>query len=261
VLRAVLVVAALGGAPAVCSGAWTPPERPDPSAILNEAQADARAKRHADALAKHLWFHHNALKYQPSLYGVRLSFALGSWLDLGKQYPPALQALKEVRDRTGARLRDGKSSRGDFHDFSSINEVLGEEHTTAELFVWLDQNNAALARRSYGVAQKALIHAKLYELCGKYIDSKESLERILRLYREHQRMAKDARFGADFMAFAERSLSHSAATLVALLALNNRGEEADQVAAAVLKERQDAGLRSQLTAAKKGVVPEPWPKP
>lgn len=238
---------------------WKPPGKPDPTVILGEADADARARRYADALAKHLWFHDNALKYERGLYGVRLSFALASWAQLGKQYPPALQALKEVRDTTGRRLRESKGKRGDFHDFSSISEVLGEEEATADLFVWLDQNNTAMAKRSYGVAQNALIRAKYYQLCGKYIDTKESLEMMLRLHREHQRMVGDSRFGTDFKEFAEKSFSHAASTLVALLVLNQRPGEADQVIAAVLKERPDAGLKRELSAARKGVVPEPWP--
>jgi hypothetical protein len=239
---------------------WKPPEKPDPSKILTEAHNDTGAGRFHDALAKHLWFHHNALKYRPSLYGVRLSFALGSWAELGKKHPPALQALKDVRDETGTRIREGKGNREDFHDFSSINEVLGDEHTTAELFVWLDQNNSGLAKLSYDVAQRALIQTGQYQLCGKYIDSKASVRMILHIYRQHQRMVKDGQFGPDLEDFANRSLANSAATLVALLVLNNRAEEADQVAAAVLKERSDASLKQQLDAASKGVVPDPWPK-
>ena len=256
-----LIACLLYAMTSIAQSDWKPPEKPDPSVILDEAAADARAKRYADALAKHLWFHENALKYERGLYGVRLSFALGAWLELGKQYPPALEALKESRDTAGRRIREHKGKRGDFHDFSSINEVLGEEHATADLFVWLDQNNATLAKSSYGVAQNALIHAKYYQLCGKYIDTKQSLEMILRVHREHQRMVGDSRFGADFKDYAERSLSHHASTLVALLVLNQRTGEADQVIAAVLKERPDAGLKDQLNAARKGVVPEPWPKP
>src|SRR5262245_14212562 len=101
---------------ATAHGAWKPPANPDPSKILAEAQADARAGRNADALAKHLWFHNNALKIQSTLYGVRLSFALGSWMDLAMQYPPAMQALTRTRDQAGARLRQAKGTREDFRD-------------------------------------------------------------------------------------------------------------------------------------------------
>lgn len=247
--------------PAAAESAWTPPQRPDPSAILREAEADARDRRYADALAKHLWFHHNALKYDAALYGVRLSFALGSWVELAKQHRPAAEALREVRDQAGARIREGKGHHGEFHDFSSINEMLGEERATADLFAWLDRNNPALAKRSYGVAQSALIYTRQYRLCGRYIDSQETLGRLLRLYREHQRMAKDPRFGRNFQDFADSNLSHGAGTLVALLVLNERTAEADAVVAAVLKAATpDAGFKKKMSRAREGMLPEPWPK-
>lgn len=246
--------------PALGEGAWNPPRKPDASAILREAEADARAKRYGDALAKQLWFHHNALRYDEGLYGVRLSFALASWLQLARQYPPAFEALKEVRDQAGMRILESRGRHGDFHDFSAISELLGEERATADLFEWLDQNNPALARRAYGVAQNALISTRRYRLCGKYIDSRESLARVLRLYREHQHLADHPRFGADLEDFAERNLSHSAATLVALLVLNARGAEADEVVAAVLKASPQADLKVKLERARKGELPEPWPR-
>ena len=92
----------------VARGEWTPPEKPNPDAILDEARADVRAKRYEDALVKLLWFHENALKYDDGQRGVRLSFALSEWYDLGADYAPALAKFEEVRARCGtahSRLR------------------------------------------------------------------------------------------------------------------------------------------------------------
>src|SRR5215204_5388143 len=121
-------------------GDWTPPAKPDPDKIFTEAKSDAARGRYSDALAKHVWFHHHALKYQPSLYGVRLSFALGAWRDLGAAYPPALDKLKSVRDDTEKAVREGSGTREAFHDFVSINKTLFENDRTRDLFVWLDSN-------------------------------------------------------------------------------------------------------------------------
>ena len=240
---------------------WQPPARPDAHAILREAQQDALAGRHQDALDKHVWFHRNALKHRPSLYGVRLSFALGFWTDLGRRYPPALAALKAERDAAAARIRAGKGERGDFHDVASINSSLAEDAATAELFAWLDANDPALARTSYNIAERALVQAKRYALAGKYLEPKPSTDRMLDMYRRHMQMAKQPDFrGSDLEEFGRRSLASSAATLVALLVQNGRAEDADAVSAAVLKEWPDDGLRRELAQAKKGVVPAPWPR-
>ncbi len=76
---------------------YTPPVNPDPQKILQEAQADTSAGRYKDALAKHVWFQENALKYQPSMVGVRSSFALMYFGELAQKHPPAMEKLKSMR--------------------------------------------------------------------------------------------------------------------------------------------------------------------
>lgn len=241
---------------------WTPPANPDPDKILDEAQADARTRRYADALAKHVWFHENALKYAPSLGGVRLSFALGYWIKLGDVYPPARQKLKSIRDEDGKKIRDADRDRRIFelfHDYASINRELEDESKTTELFVWLDANKPKAASRVFDVAENALIQSKQYRLCGKYIDPDLNLSRIVRLYRLDKGLSKDKKFGAELGDYTEKSFSHEVATLVALLVINDRKADALRVAEKALKERDDPVFRQELEKAKKGEVPPPWP--
>src|SRR6185436_8688257 len=105
---------------------WKPPEKPDPSAIFNEAQQDSRAGRFEDALAKQIWFHENALKIEPAQYGVRLSFALVAWRDLAAKYPPAMEALQKARDTAEAKVKTTAEVFESFHDAVSLNETLRE---------------------------------------------------------------------------------------------------------------------------------------
>src|SRR3954454_11350281 len=106
--------------------AWSPPDTPDPSGILHTAVDDTQAGAHADALAKFLWFHHNALRYKPALRAVRLSFALGYWMRLAVVYPPARAALIRTRDETEAAFRADPSSFKLFHDLAALNRNLGD---------------------------------------------------------------------------------------------------------------------------------------
>src|SRR5262245_61557891 len=96
----------------------------DPRQVLTEARELARAGRHEEALSRHLWFHDHALEHRPSLYGVRLSFALSDWVELGEAYPPARQALAAVRDRAAEAVRAGDRARELFHDVAAINRCL-----------------------------------------------------------------------------------------------------------------------------------------
>ena len=228
----------------------------DPYKILNEARADARAKRYEDALAKHVWFHRNALKYKRSLAGVRLSFALSDWHELGKAYPPALVKLKEIRDEAEENVRNGKHVRESFLDARAINKRVGEESRTKDLFVLLDSQNADAAREVYKLAQPALINAKEYKLCGKYIDSKRSFPRIIKYFRMNRRLAKR---GAGDLEFANKKFTNDAATLIALLTVNGRKAEAEEIAVDAKKEWNNASFHAEIDKALQGKIPKPWP--
>jgi len=234
-------------------------EGPEPHKILHEAQADARAKRYEDALAKHVWFHRNALKQRRSLYGVRLSFALGYWHELGEAYPPALVKLKEIRDEATKNVTNGKHVQESFHDLASINRTVGEESRTKEIFVLLDAQNADAAKEVFDIAQPALINAKEYKLCGKYIDSKRSFLRIIELFRINKRLTKDPRFGAEHLEYANKKFTNDAATLIALLAVNGRKAEAEEIAGDAKKEWNNASFHAEIDKALQGKVPKPWP--
>lgn len=240
---------------------WNPPKNPDPSAILDEAQADTAAGRYADALAKHVWFHENALKYAPAMYGVRLSFALSYWAHLAAVYPPALIKLKAVRDEAGTAVRTGSDPREAFHDFAAINRELKEQDLTKDLFLWLDVNKPDVARQDFDIAEPALIEAKEYRLCGRYLDPDRSLKRTVGLYRETTKIASEYQQedAVELRDHATKTFSNSVATLVALLVLNDRPADADRIAAEARKEWDDEEFQKELKKARNGELPQQWP--
>jgi hypothetical protein len=255
---AILVLVVSGCAQKV-DDEWKPPKNPDPQKILSEAQADARAERYEDALAKHVWFHRNALKHERSLYGVRLSFALSYWHELGKAYPPALVKLKEIRDEATTNVTNGKLVRESFHDLAEINRTVGEESRTKEIFVLLDDQNAGAAKEVFDLAQPALIKTKEYKLCGKYIDSKRSFPRIIESFRRDKRLAEDPRFGAEHLEFVNKKFTNDAATLIALLAVNGQKTGAEKIAGDAKKEWNNASFHAEIDNALQGKIPKPWP--
>src|SRR6185503_2215938 len=101
---------------------------------LNEARQFAEDGKFEEALDRHVWFHEHALEVRPSYYGVRLSYALSDWAELGKVYPKALETLKGIRDEKASRLLTGQTDRHLFHDVESINDHLNESVATVELF-------------------------------------------------------------------------------------------------------------------------------
>ncbi len=205
------------------------------------------------------------LQLRPSLTGVRLSFALMNWLELGEAYPPALEKMKQVRDETEKRIRDEDNVRirfEDFHDFVALNRTLREEHRTAELFQWVDERDEEDAQRVFDVARPALIKQGEFELCGKYIESEQEMSRIDRNYILGLKMAED-RFGEQHRQYVEKKFLNDVTTLAALLVKNGRIDEATDVATKAQKLVKDPQLleklSKQLEPAMLGTVPKPWP--
>jgi hypothetical protein len=136
---------------------------------LEAAQSLACEGRYEEALQKHIWYHKHALELDRAQYGVRLSFALMYWTELGKKYPPALIALRNIRDEDAARLAAGEQNRELFHDIVAINEELGESVATVEVFKKIESAQPRFAAAIGEVADKALFDAKEYQLEKKYL--------------------------------------------------------------------------------------------
>ncbi|TWT75936.1 hypothetical protein Pla123a_27210 [Posidoniimonas polymericola] len=240
---------------------WSPPEKANPGAILNEAQRDARAGRHAEALQKHVWYHENALAIEPAQYGVRLSFALGYWKDLADDYPPALAELKKQRDTAGQRVLAGKEARESFHDFQSLNEVLEQDAKTVELFETLDKEHPKTAREVYDIAKDALLPAKKYELAARYAEPAKEIKSILRDYQWNLDYAasEDKEFAESHLEYAHDSLTHNAASLIALMAVTDQPEVAKKLAAQAKQAWDNEAFHQTIDGAVEGKFPKAWP--
>ena len=247
---------------AMCqTGDWSPPKNPDPSTILNEARADARAGEYKTALAKQVWYHENALEIQPSQRGVRGSFALSHWVELGEAYPPALKKLKEIRDESTERIIANEDIMSLFADIESINDYLGEPQKTVETFKLLDQKQPEKAKKVYAQAQKALVLGKEYKICSKFISFEIVLSNIVQSYANGKKMVEESSssWKASHSNFVKKKFTTDATMIVALLAVNDRMAEAKDFAAAAKAEFKDEEFHKALEKSLEGVVPDPWP--
>jgi hypothetical protein len=143
----------------------------DPRVRLQRGQEAAAAGRYEDALRDYIWFHEHALEQEPSLYGVRLSFALWYWMELANEYPEARTALKRIRDEKTRRLLNGDSNRDLFHDVESINERLENEEATYELFAAIEKAKPDFAAVCADLAMPAIVKAEDFEMARRYTPS------------------------------------------------------------------------------------------
>lgn len=158
---------------------------------LDAARRLADEGKYEQALERHVWFHDHALEVDDSYGGVRLSFALSDWIDLGRKYPPALRKLKAIRNTKTAKIIAGDEERELFHDVSSINEGLGESESTVALFKRIDAERPAFAEKISALVTEALVATKEYELARKYLPNpKENLSKLKEMLRERIDWAK-----------------------------------------------------------------------
>ena len=147
---------------------------------LQAGRAATYDGRFDEALLHFLWFHDHALQEDPAFAGVRLSFALGYWLELAQQYGPAMDAFRTRRDAKVAILRAGQLDRSLFHDVEAMSERLQEDETTAALFVLLHERSPDFARSCARIAVPMLVRTKRFVLAKEYMpEPKARIERLV----------------------------------------------------------------------------------
>ena len=135
---------------------------------LEAARAAVREGRFAEALERYDYFFEHALEEDRYLCGVRVTYCLEEWAELGKLYPPARTALhdKKIRAR-GAFVADGDT--GAFDDFVSICGYVDCRDEAVELFAGVHAADRELAGKIVTSVWGDLIAAEQWELCGAYV--------------------------------------------------------------------------------------------
>ena len=245
----------------VAQAEWTPPEKPNPTTILREAQADARARRYEDALAKHLWYHENAEKFDKGQSGVRRSFALSDWYDLAADYPPALAKFEEVRETARKTVLGAKHPKhvwNAFADYAAMSKKLGEQEKVAELFLELRDKNEKHAKEVYRLADAALIDADRFDVCGEFLDAEQEMDLQISGYEHNMKIAKE-RFGEQHRRYGEQRFRAEAARIVFILAKTDRADEAKELAQQARDAWDDEKLNKALDEALAGKKPKAFP--
>jgi hypothetical protein len=141
-----------------------------------------------------------------------------------------------------------------------MNRYLGDGLRTADWFGRVARQDPAAAGRLYHVAEPFLIAAGRYEECGPFLDPPNRLWRARESYKamnefEEQRPPGDHQPPRLARAFYVGDV----ATLVGLLALNRRADEAAWVRAEAMAVVDDGEFRAALDAAITGHLPLPEP--
>lgn len=233
---------------------WTPPASPDPFTILQEAMGDTQNGRYEIALEKHRWYHDHALELAPAQYGVRLSFALGFWHHLAKEYPPAMAELKALRDNAAEKTVAGTDVHESFHEALAFNRVLNEPAHTRNLFLELHNADSDHASIAYPLAQPVLIAHGDYAICNQYIDANEAINRLIEAFQLHRDPASGPS-SDELREYAENSFRNESATVVAILVKSDRQDDAQKIAKRIIAEWDDESVHAAVNGALDGKFP------
>lgn len=225
----------------------------DMQKYLSDTQDLVRQGKNQEALDRFLWFHNHALEYEPAMYGVRLSFALMYWKQLGDAYPPALTAMKKTRDDKTILLENQKGNFSLFHDVVALNSTLGEDNKTVDLFRKLDQEQKDLATQCWDVAKVAVIKAKAYDLARKYVGNPmREFGKIKENYDNNVTMNQDKKFGEHFKAWNENHFVEETILLINVAVALNDTKAAKEIQEKALTILDDYRLRDAIPKEKQG---------
>lgn len=106
--------------------------------------------------------------------GSRL-FSIMDWVELGRRYPRAKQALIELRDTDAQKLLNGAGDFIYFAEVTVIDQDLGNGETnTYTLFKAIEPRDSHLAGYCYPFVEDQLVLKGEYETCRKYMGDPES---------------------------------------------------------------------------------------
>ena len=169
-------------APSTSIETWSPTlapgEKPNLQEILNSAKSLMDEGSYEESLQHYLWYFDHS-RNDAGQRGVRLSFALSDWIELGRRYPKARQALVEIRDADTRRFSDGEGYSDLFQEVAGINQYLGDDQATLALFKTMEQRDPQLAQQCFLFVENLLVKNGDYETCRKYLgDPEAAFERI-----------------------------------------------------------------------------------
>jgi hypothetical protein len=151
----------------------------DPKEVLRQARQLVKSQQYAEALEKYIWFHDHALDFDRALVGVRLSYAIMEWVDLGEVYPPARRALEGVRNAKVESLAQGNCDAILFHDVASINRAFGQVERTRDLFKTIAAADHGIAEKCFSIALESLVQAKEFDLARSFMpDPQKEIDRF-----------------------------------------------------------------------------------
>lgn len=149
-------------------------------AILQEARSASGAGDVERAVECYERFFDHALDEDPaSYYGVRLSYCLVEWANLGARNPMATDRLR-MKGRSALASFDATREPERFHDYVAICDALSEPELAREAFLRYHESDSEAMAPVFHFIWRSLVGAQLWSVCGAYLsDHNDAYDRIV----------------------------------------------------------------------------------
>ncbi|MCU7937268.1 MAG: hypothetical protein KZQ99_20735 [Candidatus Thiodiazotropha sp. (ex Dulcina madagascariensis)] len=217
----------------------------DPGDILQEARVAFSDKKYSLSLEKYRWFFDNALKIKKSYYGVRLSYCLSEWADLGNSYPPALDYLIKQKELSLKTFKETKSC-GQFHEYSRICDALDCPNEPVEVFLEIASVDKALSDKIFKFVYEELARQSQWVICREYMGNgynqyKEILELFDACVQGGKRKGGDQGEG-----IINSSIERTVEELLWILRMQAFAKANDEIQSALGRIKHDYGKRGYV---------------
>lgn len=220
----------------------------DPSVVLEKARKALRNKDYEVALEKYQWFFHNSIEINRSYYGVRLSYCLSEWKQLANDYPPAMEALIELKNNTLATFLE-TYSRQSFHEYKSIAGCLNEPKEVFDQFMIVHNSNKELAKNLFTFVYEYCAENNNWEICLTYLGNgneqyEEALEMLDHMIEFSEK--KDGEAGKSIFNFGTERFEKECLWILCTLNHANASEALDSAYAKIQSDLKDRNLDDLL---------------
>ena len=141
----------------------------NPRDALDEARAAFQERNYDRALERYEHFFDHALDDDPhSLYGVRLSYCLSEWAELGEVHPLALRRLEEKAGEALALLTQTRNPER-FHDFIALCRYLHRTEEPVRRFLHFHASDRDLASSMVRFIWDNLVETQQWSVCEEYL--------------------------------------------------------------------------------------------
>lgn len=222
----------------------------DPASELDDARINVKNVRYSEALKNYVWFFNNSTEIEPAMFGVKHSYCVGEWRELGNLYKPALLAYREELLKRQKKLLNGSDSWKLFMEFDALCQYDGKKNEVIKVFMNYHKGknqNKEFAEKIFNPIKEDLLALEFYNICSEYTkDPIRKADQIIYLHRLNVEFEEKSDNQCDNNSFAEDSYISDSSYLLTVLKKTNRNEEFKQVKKKLISHNSSEALKKML---------------